>query len=277
MNRYNIGKLSKTFSLSSEAIRFYEKKGLLMPKRSGDGKGYRYYTSVDFQRVASIKRLQNEGLRLDEIFSMHTGVTEATIEGILQDKVAQFAFEIAYKQKMFHRLQDIQWQMSHLGEVLLSPQRIQFEPVYFRVFDCLDDLWQAVSNDPTLLELFKHLPLASISTPLSFAALRDQHLPKQRGVSVPESFAKLLKLDLPSSFIRIDATHALRVVFRIDNGQTDFDQLLCCVRKALASEQATIKDLLFTRLLTNYIDVNGVPVQYSELYIPLVENKKALR
>ena len=54
----SIGKLSEAFGLSDEALRFYEKKGLLHPERKASG--YRVFQRSDIQLVANIRRLQNQ-------------------------------------------------------------------------------------------------------------------------------------------------------------------------------------------------------------------------
>lgn len=60
--RIMIGTLSKAFDLSDEALRFYEKKGLVRPKREGET-GYRVYERVDIQRIGNIKRMKTKVLR----------------------------------------------------------------------------------------------------------------------------------------------------------------------------------------------------------------------
>ena len=64
--RIMIGTLSKAFDLSDEALRFYEKKGLVRPKREGET-GYRVYERVDIQRIGNIKRMKNQGFTLEEM------------------------------------------------------------------------------------------------------------------------------------------------------------------------------------------------------------------
>ena len=43
---YRIGDVSKMLKISDQMIRYYEKCGLIQPKREGDGK-YRTYTDMD--------------------------------------------------------------------------------------------------------------------------------------------------------------------------------------------------------------------------------------
>ena len=61
-----IGKIAKQFGLSNQAIRYYEKIGLIeSPPRSA--KGYRLYSSATVKRLQLIKYAQKFGLSLDQI------------------------------------------------------------------------------------------------------------------------------------------------------------------------------------------------------------------
>ena len=67
--KISIGTLSKAFELSDEALRFYEKKGLLHPRRENRN-GYRVFSRADIQSVSNIQRLKNQGFSLEETHSV---------------------------------------------------------------------------------------------------------------------------------------------------------------------------------------------------------------
>ena len=61
-----IGEIAKQFGLSTQAIRYYEKLGLIeSPQRSN--KGYRIYSSATVERLHSIQYAQKFGLSLNQI------------------------------------------------------------------------------------------------------------------------------------------------------------------------------------------------------------------
>ena len=47
---FRIGELSKLFGVSTDAIRYYEKVGILNPKRNAEN-NYRYYTLDDVRKI----------------------------------------------------------------------------------------------------------------------------------------------------------------------------------------------------------------------------------
>lgn len=63
-----IGEVSKIVGLSTSAIRFYERHGLLGPGRvSRAGNGYRVYSPQDLEEIQLIVKFKELGLELDEI------------------------------------------------------------------------------------------------------------------------------------------------------------------------------------------------------------------
>ncbi|NED99085.1 MerR family transcriptional regulator [Phytoactinopolyspora halotolerans] len=60
-----IGELSERTGVAAHQLRYYESKGLLEPKRAGNG--YREYDDDSVLRVAQIRRLLEAGLSTDDI------------------------------------------------------------------------------------------------------------------------------------------------------------------------------------------------------------------
>ena len=66
MASYLIGELSKKTGLSTDSIRFYEKKQLIQPPLRGEN-NYRYYSEEDLKRLWMIQRCRALDLSLQEI------------------------------------------------------------------------------------------------------------------------------------------------------------------------------------------------------------------
>jgi MerR family transcriptional regulator, copper efflux regulator len=65
MDRLKVSELAGEVGISSDALRYYERIGLLSPERTASG--YRMYDSAAADRVRFIKRAQRFGLRLADI------------------------------------------------------------------------------------------------------------------------------------------------------------------------------------------------------------------
>jgi DNA-binding transcriptional MerR regulator len=66
-----IGELASGAGVSKRTVDFYTGLGLLTPTRSGGN--FRLYQPADVQRIAAIRRLEAQGIRLDEIARLLTG------------------------------------------------------------------------------------------------------------------------------------------------------------------------------------------------------------
>ena len=71
-----IGELASRAEVSRRTVDFYTGLGLLAPTRSGGN--FRLYQPADVQRIAAIRRLEAQGIRLDEITRLLTGGADDT-------------------------------------------------------------------------------------------------------------------------------------------------------------------------------------------------------
>ena len=73
--KMKIGEVAKETGLSISNIRFYEKKGLLSPKRQEES-GYREYEQEDVRHLKEIMLLRKLGISIESIYLMYQGQAE---------------------------------------------------------------------------------------------------------------------------------------------------------------------------------------------------------
>ena len=66
---FKIGKLAKALGVSQDALRFYEKQGLINPSLR-TAAGYRLYSTEDVKQVKFILSAKRVGFTLNEILSL---------------------------------------------------------------------------------------------------------------------------------------------------------------------------------------------------------------
>ena len=97
---FTISKLAAAAGIGVEAVRFYQRRGLLQaPERAGGG--FREYTQADVRRLQFIKRAQQLGFSLAD-------VAELTALNAAEDRLRARA--VAQR-----RLEDVSQRMAHLG------------------------------------------------------------------------------------------------------------------------------------------------------------------
>jgi DNA-binding transcriptional MerR regulator len=90
-----IGEIASRAGVSRRTVDFYTGLGLLTPVRRSGG-GFRLYQPTDVERIAAIRRLEAQGIRLDEITNLltasdpddHTGCTDGSEGSCPADPVA---------------------------------------------------------------------------------------------------------------------------------------------------------------------------------------------
>jgi DNA-binding transcriptional MerR regulator len=63
----SIGELAERSGVTREAIRYYEREGVLPPPTRGGAGRYRLYSDADAQRLAFVRRARDLGFSLDEV------------------------------------------------------------------------------------------------------------------------------------------------------------------------------------------------------------------
>lgn len=87
------GQLARTSRVGTEAIRFYEREGLL-PHTTRASNGYRHYSEETVQRLNFIRRAKRLGFSLREIkelLSLHDNpqASRAHVKAMTQDKLSE--------------------------------------------------------------------------------------------------------------------------------------------------------------------------------------------
>jgi DNA-binding transcriptional MerR regulator len=100
VKQYSIGRLAQESGVSLQAVRYYERQGLLAPMARTEG-GYRIFQSDTTRRIRFIKRAQELGFSLAEIKDLlflradgHT--TRAEIRKRAEAKLSDVALKIRH-------------------------------------------------------------------------------------------------------------------------------------------------------------------------------------
>ncbi|URN93767.1 MAG: MerR family transcriptional regulator [Candidatus Pristimantibacillus lignocellulolyticus] len=103
-----IAEVSKTFDLTQDTLRYYEKVGLI-PRVNRNSKGIRHYTEDDCRWVDFIKCMRNSGLpvaTLIEYVRLYQQGDESipTRKNLLIEQRNQLALKMKEMKKVFERL-----------------------------------------------------------------------------------------------------------------------------------------------------------------------------
>ena len=96
-NLYTIHEISKLLGISSDAIRLYEKEGLVTPVRDPQN-GYRYYETMEIQRIMGIYLYRQLDVSIAEIRNLLTATS-------LQEVADNFSYLVLHTENEIERLQ----------------------------------------------------------------------------------------------------------------------------------------------------------------------------
>jgi MerR family Zn(II)-responsive transcriptional regulator of zntA len=108
---YTIGKLARQADVTADALRYYEKEGLLAPARKTDA-GYRLYDEDAVRRLRFIRQAQRCGFSLGEIGEIlalrrSDAACCKDVRGVAMDKKLQLEHKIRALQVMSRALTEL--------------------------------------------------------------------------------------------------------------------------------------------------------------------------
>ena len=101
--KYKIGKISELMGMSSEALRYYEREGIVTPEKDA-ASGYRLYTAWDLHILIRIRMFRRYGMTLEESARALASPDVCGVVDILGQKEAALRESIAEQQRLLKRL-----------------------------------------------------------------------------------------------------------------------------------------------------------------------------
>ena len=115
--RYKIGDVAKILGISTDLIRYYEKKGVVRPEK-GQNNNYRYYDTWDINFLIDCLWYKNFGFSIDQIADIGSHSTYGSLRDALDRKTEEIG-ELAQRyQLLYERLLRQQLTMENVEGLL---------------------------------------------------------------------------------------------------------------------------------------------------------------
>lgn len=98
LKNYHIGEIARFYGLSVDALRLYDKKGILIPEKNEET-GYRIYSKEDLVTMDYVMRMRRLDIPLDYIRQMMYDTDLETIQRIVQNQEHEISAQIKKLQK----------------------------------------------------------------------------------------------------------------------------------------------------------------------------------
>lgn len=105
VKNYRVGELASYYGLTSDAVRLYDRKGILSPGKN-DINNYRMYTREDFVTMDYVMRMRRMELSLDDIRSILNEDSLPDIRGVIRRHESELSARISDLNKKLELLHD---------------------------------------------------------------------------------------------------------------------------------------------------------------------------
>lgn len=112
--RYTIHEISKLLGISADAIRLYEKEGLVTPVRDPQN-GYRYYETLEIQRIMGIHLYRQLDVSIAEIRNLMAATSLSSVSDSFSYLALHTENEIEHLQR---RLEKLRFMKQHIDNLI---------------------------------------------------------------------------------------------------------------------------------------------------------------
>lgn len=270
--KYKIGKISRLLNLSTEGIRFYEKNGIVAPKKELYS-STRYYDVWDIHILMRARAYRRLGFSIQEIYDViHSGDIPLLTDA-LSNKERLIEEEIIEKMNLLKRNREIKSMVTD-AEKMLNKYRIEFSPhiLRFNTQNC-----NALINEPRrhLLasEWISHAPFTFTSAIFPKDEILSNGKGYFLGFGIGDDYARYLNIT-PNNYIhRLPAHLSVFTVFASSS-----DSLLSPARLAGALDVIQNSGLELAgdafSIVINFHKTKDIYRNYHLVWLPVKDHTK---
>ena len=269
--RYPISKISKIVGISSEAVRLYEKKGVVHSQKNPQN-GYRSFHTLDIGTLLRCRTYAQLGLSLNEAADLINAADVADVHARLGRQEKALEREMEKCRRYLNRLQDLNGQILRCqGEV--GSFRVENHPGLYHL-DYRNN--ERILDDEERMALY---PQWASWVPLSFVSLRfplegilQGGADYYGGFGVMEEDAHFLGISA-SHLVRCFPAHlSLRTILCIPGERRIMRRDIQSALDNLLSSGYRVGGDPFTRMIVTVNRNRPEFVRYYEMWIPIDRN-----
>lgn len=265
---YKIGDVAKILGISPDLLRYYEKKGVVMP-RKGEHNDYRYYDFWDINFLLDCLWFKNFGFSIDQISEMVKIPSTQDLDGLFEEKEEELHNTIARCQLLLRRSEEYRQDLKKAHE-LLGICEIVDSPDYIRYLNRYTDNYR---NSPALQKLSHDWLALMPCTHRCFEIAQEDLLDEEGkdyawGLSLGLDYVELLNVSTAPPVVHIPSHKSLHSVFR-NVGKGNFSpQLIRYMVEYCQTHHLTICGPARGNLLCSVNEEDGL-TGYFEVWIPI--------
>lgn len=188
-DKNNIGATASILGISSELLRHYERKGIIIPCR--DENGYRYFDRDTVQKLIGLRRSRAFGFSLEDSDQLLKRIPVAETLSLYEKRLAELEAAHQWQEMVKDALRDLVEAIKHISEEGIC-RVVETDPFLFYHFQHNHEFFGIT---PAYLRWQEKMPVVMISPSFPLSAIRAGSDDVDFNLGVPLKKAVALGLD----------------------------------------------------------------------------------
>ena len=224
--KYKIGDVARILGVSTDILRYYERKGVVTPEKD-EHNDYRYYDSWHINFLMDCLWFKNYGFSIEQIADMVRIPTVGELEGLFLGKEEEIRAQIRRLQLLLRRSEEHRAELAMIDRLLYKCEIAQ-SPAFVRF---IDRIGQNYMTDSVTNEAAKQWLTALPFNHRYFEMPGEAIMPGQEedyrwGYSLSEEYVKELDFPIVPPMICFPSRRCIHTVFKNTGGKGGFSPSL---------------------------------------------------
>lgn len=259
-----INVIARLLNMSPDAIRFYEKKGIISPPREA-GSHYREYSADEIRRLYDCANWTALGFTIREVEAMMHSLDRSEVAQLLDTREQALRDQLRDTQLALDKLLGYKNGMTLSDADLNQWKWIDSEACYFYCYGHHEELNEAMIFSPRYRPVMEHRNLFTCTVVISAGTLTDQTPDLDFGFTLPAAAAEEWHFQTEEPVRYLPARRCLRTVIQTEAVLHSRD--LISLRTQLEIKYAAVSGDVICRVLSLDYD-QGRQTRRYELWIP---------
>lgn len=264
---YKIGDMARLLGISKEALRLYERRGMIKAIRDEET-GYRYYEPLDMTSLIRCRSYRRYGFTMNETTDLMTTKSLDFVVKKYKEREEALEKSIFWDQKMLEYLRYIRGVAETIPtdymqcRVEQSPPLYRFEYMSGSVLSLTERTW------PLFSTWMDKVPFAALSIVWSLAAMLEDRTSVTAGLCIPAEVAVPLEFYLGEPVQYFPARKCVYTLASEDRNRFDTPSSFRHVREYMAREGLTPVDDPYCRTFLSW-DKGGNYTRFRQVWTPV--------
>lgn len=264
---YKIGDVSKMLGISTDIMRYYEKKGIVKPHKD-ENNDYRYYEVWDVNFLVECLWFKQFDFGMKEIEKIVSQSSYEELEETLSEREKSLEKEIVRQQLLLKRLKQHNERLER-GKACLNECNIEESPEFIRYINRYNFLYDDSPKVQALgRQWLAYFPFINRCFDVELDVLQKGGIDFSWGFSMPIEYAKELGVDIKPPLEHFESRRCLHSVVR-QQGKYGFSPKLLAYMSDYAKENNLELCGNARGTLLCSVRENDVMTGYFEAWIPV--------